>query len=154
MLTLKLTLNWFYSGSIAQRSSSRVNYVNFISESPFLSPFSVICLVCPAVSFSLPPSFLSLVLSFNDRPLDDFVAPQIANIVRTSANPNQRRQSRRCSVNVASRVSPSLSMHLSKTMACPHYSCLERALLLHILFHQELLNSARGDHGSNYNRLC
>lgn len=84
----------------------------------------------------VPPPFPRLplalcpVFSLNNRPLDDFVAPQIANIVRTSANPNQRHRGRRCSsVNVTSRVSRSLSMHPSKTILA-RYSCLERAFSL------------------------
>jgi len=91
------------------RSSSRVSYVNFISGSSSLSLSLSLSFLYLSRIFPLP-----IALSFNNRPLDDFVTPQIANIVRTSANPNQRRQSRRCSINVASRVSPSLSMHRAR----------------------------------------
>lgn len=79
-----------------------------------------------AAPFPRPALALCPVFSLNNRPLDDFVAPQIANIVRTSANPNQRHRGRRCSsVNVTSRVSRSLSMHPSKTILI-RFSCLER----------------------------
>lgn len=113
----------FCSESIAWITSSRVNYVNFVSgraTHPRPPRFPSLF-----VSYSFPPFSLPL----NNRPLDDFVAPQITNIVRTSANPNQRRRCRRCSVDVASRVSPSLSMHPSMAILV-QYSCLERAHFL------------------------
>lgn len=83
-----------------------------------------------------PTAALCPVFSLNNRPLDDFVAPQIANIVRTCANPNQRHWG--CSsVNVTSRVSPSLSMQPSKIILI-RYSCLERDLFLRFLFQSSL----------------
>jgi len=142
-----------FTQDLSQRSSSRVNYVNFISGSlsPSLSlSLSLVFLRCLSRIFPL-----SLALSFNNRPLDDFVAPQIANIVRTSANPNQRRRSRRCSINVA--------LEFLRVYRCTwarlwlvHTTLLPREsspFAQFISFHQELLNLARGGHGLDYKRL-